>query len=177
MTDVGAILSLGVHLKTATDLLKNVLDLLGRTSSVSKVSNQTWKALNAEVRQLTAEIAAANALALAAQSDQFTLSNRVRALEEKLMQREDWKAQQERYVLQAVAPTAVAYVLKPGMESAEPPHWLCPQCFMQHRKSVLQFAGRPPEFQATYCRWACSTCGHALLVHYTTPGPAAAPPE
>ena len=66
MTDVVAILSLGVHLKTAADLLKSVLDLLGRATSASKVSHETVKALDTQVRQLTTEILAANALALTA---------------------------------------------------------------------------------------------------------------
>ena len=171
MTDVGAILSLGTQLKTAADVLKSVLDLLDRTTSASKVSRETVQVLDTQIRQLTTEILAANALALTAQADQFALSNRVRELEAELMKREDWAAEQERYTLHAVDSGAFVYALQPGVETAEPPHWLCPQCFQQQRKSILQFHSQPPEPGSSqlgrYRRWVCSVCGHALMVHYT----------
>ena len=170
MTDVVALLSFGVHLKTAADLLKNMLDLLDRATSASKVSRETVKVLDTQIRQLTAEILAANALALTAQADQFALSNRVRELEAELMKREDWAAEQEHYTLHAVDSGAFVYALKPGVEATEPPHWLCQQCFQQQRKSILQFHSQPPNVpgggRGDYRRWVCSACGHALMAFY-----------
>ncbi len=165
MTDVSAILSLGTHLKLAADLLKSVLDLGDRAASSSQVASELVESLNAKIRELHAEIVAAYASAFTAQADQFALANRVRELEEQLMQAKDWSAEQERYALDDVDRGVFAYALKPGVEPAEPPHWLCQQCFQQQRKSVLQLAGQAA---GRHSRWLCGACGQALLVRQGT---------
>ena len=161
MTDVSAILSLGTHLKLVADLLKSVLDLGDRAASSSQVASELVESLNAKIRELHTEVLAAYASAFTAQADQLSLSNRVRELEEELAQREDWSAEQERYVMHAVDAGAFTYVLKPGVEPAEPPHWLCQQCFQQQRKSVLQLAGQAA---GRHSRWLCGACKQVLLV-------------
>ena len=99
------------------------------------------------------------------------LRERVHELEQQLMKAEDWAAEKERYTLHAVDSGAFAYVLKPGVETADPPHWLCQQCFQQQRKSILQFESQPPnrpgQRRGDYRRWVCSACEHALMVDYT----------
>ena len=88
-----------------------------------------------------------------------------------VMKRKHWAAEQERYTLHAVDSGAFAYALKPGVEATEPPHWLCPQCFHQQRKSILQFDSQPPirpgQRRGDYRRWVCSACEHALMVEHT----------
>ena len=165
MTDVSAILSLGTHLKLAADLLKSVLDLGDRAASSSQVASELVESLNTKIRELHAEIVAAYASAFTAQADQFALANRVRELEEQLMQAKDWSAEKERDVMHAVDAGAFAYVLKPGVKPAEPPHWLCQQCFQQQRKSVLQLAGHAA---GHHSRWLCGACEQALLVRQGT---------
>ena len=52
-----------------------------------------------------------------------------------------------------------------GVKPAEPPHWLCQQCFQQQRKSVLQLAGHAA---GHHSRWLCGACEQALLVRQGT---------
>ena len=165
MTDVSAILSLGTHLKLAADLLKSVLDLGDRAASSSQVASKLVESLNIKIRELRTEVLAAYASAFTAQADQFSLSNRVRELEEELAQREDWAAEKERYALDDVDRGVFAYALKPDVKTTEPPHWLCQQCMEQQRKSVLQLAGQAA---GRHSRWLCGACKQVLLVRQGT---------
>ncbi|WP_425155525.1 hypothetical protein [Candidatus Palauibacter sp.] len=171
MIDTSALLSLGKSLKTAADLLKSLLDLGSRAAASPQVADEMVEAFNAKIRELSAELLDARQFASEAQASQFALADRVRELEEELVKLEDWAQEKERYTLDAVDSAAFAYVLKPDIKTTEPPHWLCAHCFEQHRKSVLQFAGQPPNVpgggRGDYRRWACSACGHALMVFYT----------
>lgn len=53
---------------------------------------------------------------------------RVAELEQKIAGFEAWESEKQRYQLEAVDRGAFAYVHKPGMESGEPPMWLCQTC-------------------------------------------------
>ena len=48
-----------------------------------------------------------------------------------------WGAEKERYVLSPILQSGVAYCLKKSKSDGEAPHWLCPNCFTQSRKSFL----------------------------------------
>lgn len=70
----------------------------------------------------------------AAQLDQ------IRALEAEVARLKAWDAEKQRYELKAVGQGAFAYVLKPEERGTEPPHWLCPNCFHEGKKSFFQTA-------------------------------------
>jgi Zn finger protein HypA/HybF involved in hydrogenase expression len=65
-------------------------------------------------------------------------AERIRQLEQQIVQFKDWEGEKRRYELKAVAGGAFAYVLKAGMENSEPTHWACTNCFENRRKSILQ---------------------------------------
>jgi hypothetical protein len=66
---------------------------------------------------------------------------RVRALEAEIASLKDWSAEKQDYELKNVGDAAVAYMLKPDKRGAEPPHWLCPNCYSKGQKSFLNPTG------------------------------------
>jgi hypothetical protein len=73
--------------------------------------------------------------AYAAQAD------RIRALEAEVAQLKDWNAEKSNYELKTIGWGSVAYMLKPEKRGSEAPHWLCPNCFANGKKSFLNFSG------------------------------------
>jgi hypothetical protein len=70
-----------------------------------------------------------------AQTAQF---DRIRALEAEVVSLKAWDGEKERYELKPIGNGAVAYMLKRQARGSEPPHWLCPTCFNNGKKSMLQ---------------------------------------
>lgn len=77
-------------------------------------------------------------------------------LEKKLIEREQWVATERDYELQSIGPGVFVYAYKKTIEAAEPPHWLCPRCYEEERKSILQ-AKYDNESAASYMCPICKT--------------------
>jgi hypothetical protein len=67
-----------------------------------------------------------------------SLSKKVDELEEKIAQMSAWAAEKQRYELVNLAEGVFAYRLKADAANGEPVHEICPQCYEQRRKSILQ---------------------------------------
>lgn len=107
---------------------------------------------------------------LAANEAQAACVERVRDLEQQIVQLKDWDREKQRYQLEAVSQGAFAYTMKPGMESGEPPHWLCANCYGRGQKSFLQFKGQDLQktgVRATTSTYGCDVCKSTIKVHYT----------
>src|SRR5690348_15984493 len=57
--------------------------------------------------------------------------HRINELEQEIARLEDWSAEKKRYELAEAGRGSFAYRLKEGVESPEPPHWICPQCYQK----------------------------------------------
>ena len=58
---------------------------------------------------------------------------------------ETWDAEKQRYELKPIGTQGVfAYSLKPEHENGEPPHWICPDCYQDRKKSILQTVIKTP---------------------------------
>lgn len=117
----------------------------------------------AEVAQKTIEL---NQIIAAVQSDLFDAQTaysaaigRIDELEKELVAVKDWAAEKQRYQLHQLAPGAFTYRLKPGMENGEPVHDICPQCYQQGIKSVLQFVG----YEKAFHKYSCSKCQTIIM--------------
>ena len=66
------------------------------------------------------------------------LLKKIEALEAEIMRMKDWSAEQERYELADTGQGSFAYRIKPGMENGEPPHWICPNCYQDGKKSIMK---------------------------------------
>jgi rubrerythrin len=59
-------------------------------------------------------------------------------LEKELMRLKDWEAEKARYALVELYDGALAYAVKEALRGTEPPHYICPSCYQQGKKSILQ---------------------------------------
>ena len=105
----------------------------------SMIGNRDATALQAKTIELQKAILAAQDSALTAKTDQASLIDRIRDLEEEVARSKTWDAEKERYELIQVGDrSTLAYTLKEGVESSEHPHQLCTNCFTDGKKSILQ---------------------------------------
>lgn len=81
-------------------------------------------------------------------------------LEAQIMEMKDWEAQKQRYELKDTGQGSLAYALKEGVETGEPAHWICPQCYEDRCKSILKhetlYVGRAETL-------ACHRCGFDIV--------------
>lgn len=96
-----------------------------------------YNELVAAVSEVNAKLIDANTAVLASQEKQSFLSERVRQLEQEIIQSKNWQAESERYQLTEIAPGRLAYTIKPGYEKGETRHLLCTNCFCNSKKSYL----------------------------------------
>jgi hypothetical protein len=78
---------------------------------------------------------------LAAQQAQFALVDRLRDLEKELAKFEDWETEKTRYYLRDYGGATLAYELKGAPPGGEPPHRICPACYQNRKKGLLQSRG------------------------------------
>lgn len=116
--------------RALTELLKSAQSLTNYNELVAAVSNVNAKLIDAQ------------GIALASQEKQAVLSDRVRDLEAKVAQAEDWKSQIERYELVQFPTGALAYAPKGGVQHGQAPHYLCAACVDKRTNSILQPVGR-----------------------------------
>jgi len=76
---------------------------------------------------------------------------RIRELEKKLEKLETWEQEKQRYQLYELAESTYVYRVKPDSQGSEPMHDLCPNCYEQGIKSILQSAGIKGFFYAFFC--------------------------
>jgi hypothetical protein len=89
-------------------------------------------------RKLHGEVLAAMQGAIAAQTREATLLDRVSQLEKEMARFEAWDAEKQRYELKDFGAGAFAYSLKANARGGEPAHQICPTCYENRRKSILQ---------------------------------------
>jgi len=126
-----------------------------------------YNELVAAVSEVNAKLIDANTAALASQEKQSFLSDRVRELEKKLMEFENWESEIQKYKLHKFPSGAFAFELKPEMQQTEPLHYLCETCVAKRQTSIMQpdgFHDAKPLFLR------CHNCN--LLIPTTTMSPA-----
>ena len=123
------IASVAATLKSLGEMAKTVKDLSAAA------------ALEAKIGELFGQVTAARESALASQTREAALLQRVRQLESEKLELEAWAAEKQRYQLADFGGGTFAQTLKPGMEQGEPFHRLCNSCFQQRRKGFLHSGG------------------------------------
>lgn len=151
MVDISAIAGALSAFKAANDIAQAMVGL------------RDTAAFQTKLIEFQAKIIEANNSAFAAQEERTTLLKQISDLEKKVTDFEAWETEKQRYVLQAVAPGAFAYVLKPDAQPPEEPHWLCAKCYHERKKMILQKIEHGRE-----CTWGCPTCRAFILVNYMT---------
>jgi len=127
--------------------------------------------VDAAVREKAIEL---QSIIISLNSDMFSMQAQYgavlqanQALEQKIAELEQWETEAARYELKEIVPAVFVYAIKPESATAEPSHWICPDCYQNKRKSILQ--------RKTKTRlgtiYACLSCG-AQIVDHTKPLPA-----
>ena len=142
MVDMALIQGTLTGLKTAGDMARGFLEL----KSMSEVQGK--------VIDLQSTILAAQASAMAALTAQTTLADENRQLKEELTNARGWEEQRARYQLVAPMRGCVVYALRASHKGDEPPHWLCTQCFVDGKKTLLNPASNANDF----CSYVCPRC-------------------
>jgi hypothetical protein len=140
MVDISAIAGLASSLKSASDLVKAMIELRDTAAFQSKLID------------LQSEIRSAQSSALTANAEQAAMADKLRQLERQLAEYESWEREKERYQLKDFGGGTFAYVLRADKASGEPHHMLCPKCFQERRKSILQGYGRTEGQEAVHCQ-------------------------
>ena len=97
---------------------------------------------------------------IAAREEQSLQLDKIRALETEMADLKAWGAEKKDYELTAVGRGAMAYMLKPEARGANPPHWLCPNCFSNGKKAFFQPAMTTGAMGGKYL---CPSCNSAIL--------------
>ena len=121
--------------------------MLGAAKALRDMDNTASR--NAAVIELQGQI-------LAAQENYAALLAKVRELEENVALFEDWKSEKQRYELNEHGTMRIlAYDLKAGVEPSERAHSICPDCYQNRKKSILQPERRVGGSEVL----SCKVCG------------------
>ncbi|WP_182179272.1 hypothetical protein [Methylobacterium radiotolerans] len=137
------------HMLALSGSLKASLDIAGAMVGLRDAEKMRLKAI-----ELTAQIISAQQSALSAQVAQSDLIDRERELKNRIIELEDWINESSRYQLVAEG-SAFVYRTKNGMENGEPAHYICPNCYHQRRKGIMQPVIRAPEYRQYLVCVAC----------------------
>ncbi|CAH0338934.1 hypothetical protein [Rhizobium sp. CECT 9324] len=144
MIDIALWSGVASGLKTAVDIGKTIKEINDLTVIRSKVI---------EMQDI---ILGAQSSAMAVQTQLFELIQENSELKAKVAAVDDWKATAARYQLKDYGEGTYAYELKEDAANGEPPHKLCPVCFENDKRSLLQFQGKTVSKQHMY---KCHSCG------------------
>ncbi len=84
-------------------------------------------------------------------------ADRIRDLEAEVARLKAWDAERQNYELKKIGRGVVAYMLKPEARGAEPPHWLCPDCYAKGEKAYFQATGTNIQRNRIFKCIRCST--------------------
>ena len=138
-------------LRTAMGFGRDLLSLKVDRDATAKIAGMNDAILNAQ------------SYAIAAQVHEMDQAIRIRALEEEVERLQSWDAKKDDYELKSLGRTSFVYVVNKSSEICEPPFWMCPTCFENAKKSIMQ----KQIIDRGWDRWGCPVCKTQVRV---TPG-------
>ena len=106
------------------------------TKSLIGIKDET--AIRGKVIELQSIILDVQSNALAAQSEQAALKDKIKDLQNELITIRSWVELAEKYELKEIDSGVFVYQLKADFRVSEPNHFLCPNCFQNQQKAILQ---------------------------------------
>ncbi len=121
-------------------------ELIAFISTASHVTNVTKALIQAKTQieqdavrlDLNGALLTLQSKIFEVQASYQALLDENKALKEKIVANEQWEQERNRYYLDSIAVDFLAYRLKDEHCRTEPLHWLCPQCYTDGKKSMLQ---------------------------------------
>lgn len=114
---------------------------------------------NAAYSELIGALADTKAQYLAVVESKQSLLDANEALKKQVSEYDKWEQESARYVLKKVDLRSFVYALHPDKKSGQPPHWLCPNCYKDRKKSVLQCDAQKPLSGV----FKCHSCGAEIF--------------
>lgn len=145
------------EITTALASLKTLSDLAALTLKVKVDSAVTDKAIESQMAIITLQ-----STIMALQSQYQELLGQNETLNKRLIEMENWEAESRKYTLAEIAEGVFVYSLKADQKNNTPPHWLCPNCYQNKKKSILQFQYSPTARNNTF---KCAQCELQLVDH------------
>lgn len=139
MVDLIAIAQGASALKTAGDIAKTIVGL-----------RDSAKLLEQAV-ELNQQILAAQQALADARTEQVSLVEQTRALEEEIARLKSWEAEKQRYELKRYEPGVFLYTLRESEARGEPIHHLCAKCYGEGKKSIVQRTMKPGRDAPHFC--------------------------
>lgn len=140
MNEIQAIGTALASLKTAGEIVKAIYD--------AKLSDDT-KSKVASLQQLIFD---ARQSAFDAQEELASVKSKAAELVSEMVKFETWDEESKRYKLfKSEALQSVVYALKEVNANAEPPHYLCTNCYQKRRKSILNLHKAVDGWMAFLC--------------------------
>lgn len=95
-----------------------------------------------------------------AKDAQAALQDELREAKARIRRAKEFAAQRKRYALRQLGAQTYAYCLKPEAALDEPPHCVCPRCFQEGIRAILQKAR--DDYRATWLK--CLHCGAEFAI-------------
>lgn len=156
------IYTLATHFKTTLDVLNGLVSL-GKSAASRSVPDDFAESLNAKIVEMQREVMAAQSCALTAQAAHASLTESERELKATIAEFESWETEKSRYELHETGTpgySGLAYSLRDEyVKASEPIHHICPNCYEDRKKSILQLPAN--QRKATYFL-ICPRCETAI---------------
>ena len=130
----------GDAIKSAIRIARNLISL-ARESSSKGVDSEYAESLNSLATDMYESIMDAQIKTLASQEVQAEQANRIRELEQAVRDTDNWEAEKARYILVENDGLFVYKLREYTVGSGEPLHYICPRCYENRIKSILQGYG------------------------------------
>lgn len=146
MPDIQVAAALVSSTKTAFEMVKSMVGIR---------DDLKLQTLQSELRMQLLDVVE---LAVAAKEAELAFVGREGALKKEIAELKEWKAREGEYRLEEVSQGAFAFVSQPTSDPNAVEVWLCPTCFENRQRSILQGAGRvkggrgEDEFKCHPCR-------------------------
>lgn len=150
--DIGSISAAMSSLKVAGEITSALLKLKTDSEIQSKAIELNEKLIHAQQELF------------AAYSEQSRLLTRIEELEKEIAKIDDWEELKKRYKL--ITPfekrAVTVYAVKESFSDLETAHWICPKCYDDHRRSILQ----PQKDKRQDINLVCATCNANINTGY-----------
>ena len=127
---------------------KAVLDILRDIKSLNRIPTEMVSNLQSQILEL-------QSLSISANQQLIEVNGEKDALAAEITRLKDWTAEKDRYELRPLPESLIVYSLKQKyVGNPEPMHSLCPKCYTESTKSIVQVTEQGPTSQIF-----CPTCG------------------
>lgn len=136
-----------------TSGLKSVVDLAMAVVGTSRDAAVAAKALelNSLVLGLNQQLLDLQARVSALQDENRELKRETHELRDQLRKKQEWEEVKSRYQLVELGGGSHAYLYQPADGDQTPPHKICPACYEQGRRAILQKSGYAPQGAILKC--------------------------